>query len=391
MIIRQLRNNEKYKRDMLFAAAFGMNADIEQSKKEEMELVDEFFIGAFLDDDDTLMAQVAVIIYKSMYYGHVMKAAGIAGVSTLPEYRRNGCVREIFNYIFDKKNKYEWDTSLLYPFSFRYYRKFGYERILQHKTFKVPFSAIVQVPRNDNGVLYKSKEQLPVLLELYNTYAKQYNAFFCRDDGKHFCETPFKTGKYTYLWVCDGKARAYATGSADGRTLSVSEIVWLDKEAFIGMIGFLRMYEGQFDDISFTTLDKNNPIDLLLDCDRSNSFGLYDGAMGRVVDIKKCLSLYPFPKNTLKEESLVIEVTGDFIKENNGFYSIKYGNGATVVSHKKAGKADMTISITSLSRLLFGDVEQGNITYLPETFIHGKKEKVEAIFKPTAVNLFERF
>jgi predicted oxidoreductase len=39
MIIRPLRNNEKYKRDMIFAQAFNMKPDIEQSAKEEMELV----------------------------------------------------------------------------------------------------------------------------------------------------------------------------------------------------------------------------------------------------------------------------------------------------------------------------------------------------------------
>ncbi|HAN20704.1 MAG TPA: hypothetical protein DCP51_03365 [Clostridiales bacterium] len=388
MIIRELRNNEKYKRDMLFSVSFGMKADIEKSKTEEMNLIDEVFIGAFCDDDETLMAQVAVITYKSMYYGNIMTASGIAGVSTLPEYRRLGCIREIFKYIFDSDKMQKWDTSLLYPFSFRYYRKFGFERILQHKTIKVPFSALAVIPRNDKGVLYQSKDQLPELLELYNNFGKKFNAFFYREGGKYFNETPFKSGKYTYIWYDGGKPRAYATGIVEGRTLNVSELVWLDKEALIGIIGFLRMFEGQLDDIFFSTLDKNNPLDLLIDCDRSTSFGMYDGAMGRAVDIKKCLSLYPFPG---EEGSVVIEVTEDFIKENNGFYHVKFGNGVVKVSHKKTGKPDISISICSLSRLLFGETEQKSIEYLPETVIHTDKEKIKNIFKPTDVNLFERF
>jgi predicted acetyltransferase len=146
-----------------------------------------------------------------MFYGKILSTAGIAGVSTLPEYRHFGCIREIFKYIFTSGKVQRFDTSFLYPFSYRYYRQYGYERILQHKTMKVPFSSIQFIPRNDKGVLYKSKEQLPELLELYNNYAGRYNACFYRENGKYFSETPFKTGKYTYIWYDGDKPRAYAS------------------------------------------------------------------------------------------------------------------------------------------------------------------------------------
>ncbi|PKM62736.1 MAG: hypothetical protein CVU97_03765 [Firmicutes bacterium HGW-Firmicutes-21] len=388
MIIRQLRNNEKHKRDMLFSASFNMRADITQSEKEEMNLVDEVFIGAFLDDGETLMGQVAVITYKSMYYGNILTAAGIAGVSTLPEYRRFGCIRQIFGYIFDSGKKHGWDTSFLYPFSYRYYRKFGYERVLQHKTLKVPFTALTAIPRNDKAVLYKSKEQLPELLGLYNSFAKEYNVCFYRDNGKYFCDTPYKTGKYTYIWYNGDKPSSYATLTAEGNTLNISELVWLDRDAILGIIGFLRMYEGQYESLNFTTLDKNNPLDLLLDIDRSSSYGLYDGIMGRAIDIKKLLSLYPFPNEA---GSLVIEVTGDFIVDNNGFYHIKYGGGAASLTRKKQAKSDITLSICSLSKLLFGDTVEDGIDFLPDTVIHSKKDIIKRIFTPHKIIQLERF
>ena len=387
MIIRPLRKDEKHKRDMLFSASFRMYADLEQSKKEQLELDDEVYIGAFADDGETLMAQVAVISYKTMYYGNILNAAGIAGVSTLPQYRRLGCVREIFKYIFDGRMQ-SWDTSFLYPFSYRYYRKFGYERVLQHKTLKLPFSAITAIPRNDKGIPYTGGEQLSELLELYNSYAERYNVCFYREKGKYFHDNPYKTGKYTYIWYDGGKPCAYASLSPDGDNLSISELVWKDKASLLGIIGFLRMYEGQYESLNFTTLDKNSPLDLLLDCDRTSAYGLYDGAMGRVVDIKKCLSLYPFPA---EDGSLVLEVTGDFIAENNGLYRVKFGGGAVSVTRPKQAKPDMTVSVCSLSKLLFGDIDSGMLDYIPNTIIHKNKPLLEKIFKPKAIILFERF
>jgi predicted acetyltransferase len=387
MIIRPLRNNEQYKRDILFAEAFNMKPDIEQSAKEEMNLVDEVFYGAFKDDGETLMAQIAVIDYKTMYYGNVLTAAGIAGVSTLPEYRRCGCIREIFKYIFTSGEVKSFDTSFLYPFSYRYYRKYGYERLLQHKTLKFPFSSIQFIPRNDSGVLYKSREQLPELLELYNNYAKRYNVCFYRENGKYFCDNPFKTGKYTYMWYNNGKPEAYATFTIEGKTLNVTELVWLDKASLMGMLGFLRMYEGQVDDIWFSMLDKNNPLDLLVDTDRSSSFGMYDGVMGRFIDIKKGLELYPFPE---KSGNITIEVTGDFIEANNGFYHVEYGAGKAQVSYSSTGKPDITVSVCSLSRILFGDIMPENLAFLPDTVIHNE-DKVKDIFKHKEIIHLERF
>jgi hypothetical protein len=80
---------------------------------------------------------------------------------------------------------------------------------------------------------------------------KEYNACFYRENGKYFCDTPFKTGKYTYMWYKQRQTRGVRNLYIEGRTLNVTELVWLDKASFYGMLGFLRMYEGQVDDIGF--------------------------------------------------------------------------------------------------------------------------------------------
>jgi predicted acetyltransferase len=386
-----MRKNEKHKRDMLFSVCFGSRPDISQSEKEELDFTYEYYIGAFTDDNETLMAQVAVVPYKSYYHGNILTAAGIAGVSTLPEYRRNGCIREIFKHIFDGENRNEWDTSFLYPFSYRYYRKFGFERLLQHKTVCVPLSSLSHIPRNDKGVLYTCEDRLGQLLELYNSFASSYNVCFHRENGRYYSSTPFKTGLYTYIWYEDNKPRAYATIKPEGNKLNISELVYVDKASLLGIIGFLRMYEGQYTELYFSSLDKNNPLDLVTDSDRSSSFGMYDGVMGRPVNIEKCLMLYPFSKDA---DELVIEVTGDFIEANNGCYYIEYKDEKSkrvVVTRREKAKPDITLSVNSLSRLMFGDCAQESLAYLPDVTLHSQKCRLDSIFTPRAINLFERF
>ena len=92
MIIRKLRSDEAYKAKMLMGCAFNYSVDGEAERTSSFE---EEGIGAFCDDNETLMAQLVVKPYKTFFCGNTVDAVGIAGVSTYPEYRRNGCLKAL--------------------------------------------------------------------------------------------------------------------------------------------------------------------------------------------------------------------------------------------------------------------------------------------------------
>ena len=110
MIIRKLRSDEAYKAKMLMGCAFNYSVDGEAERTSSFE---EEGIGAFCDDNETLMAQLVVKPYKSFFCGNTVDAVGIAGVSTYPEYRRNGCIKALFNEVFNMAPQRGWLVSYL--------------------------------------------------------------------------------------------------------------------------------------------------------------------------------------------------------------------------------------------------------------------------------------
>ncbi len=52
----------------------------------------------------------------------------VSGVATLPEYRNRGLVRELFQFGFAEMTKREQPISLLVPFNYPFYEKFGYQQ-----------------------------------------------------------------------------------------------------------------------------------------------------------------------------------------------------------------------------------------------------------------------
>ena len=79
MLIRELRDDELYKSAKLSALAFSYAVNIEEKKKETLK---EHTFGAFLDDNETLIAQVVAIDYVSFHNGTPVGAVGIAGVAS---------------------------------------------------------------------------------------------------------------------------------------------------------------------------------------------------------------------------------------------------------------------------------------------------------------------
>ncbi len=80
------------------------------------------------------------------------------GITTEPEYRRGGYVREILNRSFEMSKDHGAVVSMLHPFSFGYYRKFGYDCICDHLILEFPISKLEFVERNPNLVRYEGGE-----------------------------------------------------------------------------------------------------------------------------------------------------------------------------------------------------------------------------------------
>lgn len=389
MIIRPLREDEGYKARMLMGCAFSYSVDWEADKPNKLT---EESIGAFCDDGETLMAQVVIKNYKSCFCGSVVNAVGIAGVSTYPEYRRNGCIKAIFNEIFKMAPERGWLVSYLYPFSYRYYRKYGYEVFFKHKTLTIPFDMITHINRNSSAVLYTGQQDVAAgILDVYNTYAAGRNVCFKREEMSAYSDNPVKSLRYTYLWY-DGKTpKAYATVKpAQDSTLEVVELVYTDKASLYGILGFLRLYDGQFKKLYIPFLEYDSPVEYLLDSDRGMSAGSFDGVQGRLIDIKKVLELNKYPDTA---GSVRVKIYGDFITENNGIYDISFEKGKGTVRKELDGEYDIAITIQSFSRLVFGNVHEYAIPFLDGIEIknNDKIAVLSRCFAKKPLNLFERF
>lgn len=387
--VRRLNADENPLLDAIQSTAFSFSVDIEKSGE-----LDEEVYGAFLGEDETLAAAIITPEFDSYYAGNVFKSVGIGGVATMPEYRRLGCVRAIFDYIFALAPERGWATSFLYPFSNDYYRQFGYERILCRRNIRVPLTTLKRFDRNTSVKLYKKDGAVAKAdpVGVYNRFAQSHNVMFRRDaDTGAYSDNPFRSQDYTYVHyhenaAADGLIRLHVKSGV----IHVHELCYDTPEALGGLLGFLRMYEGQADTVSFEKIPEGSELELMLSEYVGTEYHTETSVMGRILLPQKILeaNIYPDFRGHFRLR------VDDNLDCSRGVYDVEYENGAAEVK-KLPFDADYDLSLTQapLARILFGtdNFTAQKAAYMTGVSMQNEAKDFFAAFPKRMINLYEGF
>ncbi len=346
MIIRKLTLDDYEQFSEVSASAYVYNA--EETTFEEN--ADNF--GAFINDGKTLISQMECSFKQNFYCGNKIGCAAVGGVASKPEYRRMGGVRATFNTVFQHALKEGACVSILYPFSIEYYRKFGYETILRCVHAECSFKTFENIERFNEVTLAK-EEHKDIIKNIYADIAKNNNMMFARENCESFCFTPYKSCLYTYFINRDD-AKGYVTFTLNrsARTVNISELLFNNKTALLNLLGFVKIYDGNYDVVHFDKLPVASPVfEVIKDENRLvKRIYTYEGA-ARILDIEKVLEATAYPN---EKGSFSVKITDNQIEKNNGIFTVNYVDGKCTVEKDISTEYDLALDIPAASRIILG-------------------------------------
>ncbi len=342
--------------------------------------------------DNNIRASVAEGRMETLYLnGAPLPALAICGIHTAPEYRRKGLVRQSMDRLFEYADAHQLPISLLHPFSDSYYRKFGYERIADHRILSCPMGALEGFERCSDFVCLKDRRRAEELAAVFNTFAAARNAMFQRAaDCGHF----FAKGRKCYLH-CDesGKADAYLSLSIEKHffvnnmvdtCLHIHEFAFTTPDALKAILGFIRMFEGETERISFENIAMAPEIEQVFCRYTEAEIRIVPDLMARIHQPAAVLKAMQYPqragKFTLCMEDEILEV--------------RYAEGnAEVRSLPADAEWDLRCDRPALARLLFANdtFSPAEAAYLPGVTLRGSCEDFFAAFPHRPCGLFEHF
>ncbi len=332
MLIRELRRRALQERQAVRAGLFRRK---HRRKKRRRRLRSTPF-GAFLDDNETLIAQVVAIDYVSFHNGTPVGAVGIAGVASSPgaPARRRGPA-PFFDHLFSIARRAGLGAELSVPFSYRYYRKFGYERAVRNRTLTVALPALGGIPRNSGAALLESDDSLPELLALQPLRGATTPAL-CAGTAKVFPARPI--GRRTISTsgaTRSGEARGYSSQAERphaGHSGVGVPLTALRCSVCSALCGCLRdsstlSASAVWSRLAGRAAHRLRPQRLL------RRLRCRDGPRaGR--------SRLPAPHAGRSGTNALLRITDDTCPKNNGLYRLAFTDGETVVDKCAEGEAD---------------------------------------------------
>src|SRR5262245_58735639 len=134
METRQLRMEDFEERMALSQYAFQFTLTPQDLEDRRRKYLPEQDWGAF-DEQGALLSALMLIPLETWIQGKLFSMGGIAGVATWPEARRRGCVDKLLTLTLETMKNNGQTLSMLHPFSFSFYRKYGYESTIERKKY----------------------------------------------------------------------------------------------------------------------------------------------------------------------------------------------------------------------------------------------------------------
>lgn len=356
MIVRKTTPQEQPQLDELFAVAFEQPLDRSQQPSTDSRV---HSWGAF-GEEGQLMSALCVTDFTVRFDGGSCKMGGVGGVSTYPQYRRQGGIRGCFQAALPEMYQNGYELSYLYPFSTAYYRKFGYECCVQKLNTFLDLG-LLKVPPQDGQfrLATAANPMTQQIRQLDQLWERRYNLMVLHQEQDYQWTTkqdPAATGEYTYVYFDgQGRPKAYTTfrmaNQPDGRNLPCSRFCFEDKQGFLGLMSLFQSLAADHRLAKFQ-LPWGSAMEYL--CPEwamgAAWWTVERGGMVRVIHVEKVLEKARY----LGSGTLTLEIRDPQIPENNGRFRLVFENGQAAQVSRTEQAPDLRLDISAFSAMICG-------------------------------------
>jgi len=347
--IREVRDDERELAFYIGSQAF-MQGSRDMSRLNHPDRLPRKTYGVF--DDAGLQAMVGVIQYKIQLGARVtVPMGGVAAVACLPASRGKGYAGECIRYSLERMRDDGQVVSVLFPFSFDYYDRFGWAWVGIERTYEVP-TRILQPAAETEDVRAATEADRPAIAQTYAEFASRYRGAVVRDEKiwngvLNSTETQYR---YTYLYAPEDRVEGYLTYFGGKREeTKLRDMIALTPKARRALLGLLRRHEMQISKFVWDAPSDDPLWSTLFHWDITTK--IWPVAQARIVDLPAALAAWK-PDDALSG-SVVMAVTDVNAPWNQGIWRVDFEAGRVSVAISDANP-QVSLDIRALSQAYFG-------------------------------------
>lgn len=303
-------------------------------------------------DEAGLQARLNIIAYQ-VHLGPdiIVPMGGLGGVSCLPASRGKGYAGALLKVTLERMRDAGQVISSLYPFSWDFYRHYGWEWVGLNRTYTVPTRILKASPETKKVRAAKTSDR-PQIEKCYAQFAGRYRGLLVRDEKRWnaLLDDTEEHFTYTYLYEHEGEVEGYLTfrgGKSEGTELN--DFLALTPRARAGMLGLLRRHEMQTDKFTWSAPD-NDPLYHQL-CHNDVETKLEPMTQGRIVDVAGALRAWQLGREATGVVTLGI--SDEHAPWNTGTWRVDFDEGHVAIQKTDAAP-QLEMTIQTLSQAYYG-------------------------------------
>ncbi|CEN79619.1 GNAT family N-acetyltransferase [Paraclostridium sordellii] len=324
-----------------------------------------------IEEDGDLMSSLQLNQYKIKLNNNTYDTSYIVGVSTYPNARGKGYMKDMMEFSLNELYKKGQLVSLLMPIDYRLYRKYGYEHCYDQIEYKVDINDLKQFKINGDFEKVKDKH-IQDMINIYNDFLSNNNGYVVRD--KNYYNNLFKEIKcengHMYIHK-DENYDGYIIYFIMEDTMFVREICYKNINALNSMLKFIFNHNTQCKKVTIIS-SITDSIRYILPNLKTSEVNIKPFMMGRVINIKGFIDSLKVKCNNLDEA--YIGVVDNQIEKNNKVFKLKVEDNK-VSAQETSERADITLSINDISQLAFSYITLDQVLFLNNIEKNKKNKK----------------
>ncbi len=236
--------------------------------------------------------------------GDWQEMAGLSAVASPPESRHGGLVREMLAESLAEYRENEVYFSALWPFSYEFYRKYGWATVNKCAHYETTPDALDLGVEPAGEFRRLDADDWELLVPVFDAHSEEYALSTDRTED-WWRERVFKGWKkdpYAYAWMKDGEARGYLVYTVneddDGKRLKVWEMASVDDDAHRHLLRFMQYHDSQIETVElYYTPENTDLLDIVAD-PRDVDCEIRTGPMFRLVDVPRALETISYDAET---------------------------------------------------------------------------------------------
>ncbi|MFX1282069.1 MAG: enhanced intracellular survival protein Eis [Promethearchaeota archaeon] len=314
-----------------------------------------------VEDFNTIIAVVGVIDFSQHLRGSWIKMAGMTRVVCRPEYRRQGYITKLFQFVFKKIYDQNFLVSALYPFTFSFYEKLGYGQADSLHVLTIKSSDIIQKPVSNRVVVEDFDPNYKRCQPLYKRLSQQIDGLVKRPASVWKNLDSWDWKKHGFQFICQdsqGRDSGYLLLRFEQRNqdnpfpfLGVREVVYFDSETKQAFLNFLANHDSQREYIKLVPFESN--FLPYLKSPRMKENLLIANSMFRIINVEQLLPRLKYQEDVNEQITIDLEDPSNQCPWNNGAFTLEVADGKGNIITKPSPN-NLRMGIKSFSQVLIG-------------------------------------